>query len=119
MMRKFFFVVAALALTSCSYYSDPSQVEGTIVTPSNFIAGTGIIDSVGVLPRARAPEATAGSGRRRPDPHLYRLYIRMDAGGFQSVDVDNSSFAAGQAIELTNDGRIVHVSGMTLNDLRR
>jgi hypothetical protein len=41
----------------------------------------------------------------------------MDVGGFQTVDIDDASFMAGQAVELTNDGRIVRVSGTTLNDI--
>jgi hypothetical protein len=34
------------------------------------------------------------------------------------VDVDSALFMAGQAVELTNDGRIVLISGTTLNQLR-
>jgi hypothetical protein len=60
------------------------------------------------------PYAASGASKRR-DPHLYRLYLRMDAGGFQSVDVDNGTFFAGEAVELTNDGRVVRVSGTSLN----
>jgi len=41
----------------------------------------------------------------------------MDAGGFQTVDIDEGSFLIGEAIELTNDGRVVRVSGTTLNDI--
>jgi hypothetical protein len=118
-MQVRFLLAALLALNGCSYYEDASRVEGIIVTPGNFIAGSGVIDSVGVLRNARAPQPEPGTGGRVPDPHLYRLYIRMDNGGFQSVDVDNNTFAAGQAVELTNDGRVVHVSGMSLNDFKR
>jgi hypothetical protein len=101
-------VVAALLLAGCSYYSNPSQVEGIIVTPGNFSAGSGLITDVAVVPRAnKAPDAK--------DPNHYRISVRMDNGGMQSVDTDNSSFMTGQAVELTNDGRIVHVSGTTLN----
>jgi hypothetical protein len=31
------------------------------------------------------------------------------------VDVDNGTFMAGEAVELTNDGRVVRVSGTSLN----
>jgi hypothetical protein len=89
----------------CSYVWDESQVEGNIVRPGNFKAGSGVIQSVGVLPGA-------GGGK---DPNLYRLYLLMDRGGFQSVDIDNSRFLAGEAVELTNDGRIVRVTGTALN----
>jgi len=39
----------------------------------------------------------------------------MDAGGFQTVDIDSSRFLASEAVELTNDGRVVRVSATTLN----
>jgi hypothetical protein len=117
-MQVRYLLAALVALAGCSYYEDRSQAEGSIVTPGNFLAGSGVIESVGVLRNARAPQPAPAAGGRAPDPHLYRLYIRMDNGGFQSVDVDNNTFAAGQAVDLTNDGRVVHVSGMSLNDFR-
>ena len=100
--------LAVLLLAGCSSYSNPAQIEGTIVTPGNFFAGSGVITNVAVVPRAnRSPGAQ--------DPNHYRISVRMDNGGFQNIDTDNSTFMAGQAVELTNDGRIVHVSGTTLN----
>ena len=51
------------------------------------------------------------------EPHHYRLQIRMDVGGFQTVDVEDNTFFAGEAVELTNDGRVVRVSGTTLDGL--
>lgn len=90
---------------ACSYVWDESTLEANIVRPGNFKAGSGVIESVGVLPGA-------GSGR---DPNLYRIFLRMDAGGFQAIDIDNSRFLAGEAVELTNDGRVVRVTGTTLN----
>jgi hypothetical protein len=107
-----------LSLAGCSHYEDPSQIEGEIISPGNFKAGSGVIESVGVLPHAArftAHFAPSGASKRR-DPHLYRLYLRMDGAGFQSVDVDNGTFFAGQAVELTNDGRVVRVSGTSLNN---
>jgi hypothetical protein len=38
----------------------------------------------------------------------------MDSGGFQTVDVDNSTFMAGEAVEITPDGRVQHISGTGL-----
>ncbi|HYN11812.1 MAG TPA: hypothetical protein VET51_04105 [Burkholderiales bacterium] len=101
------------SLAGCSYYQDPTQLEGDIISPGNFKAGSGVIASVGVLPNA-AQSAASGASKRR-DPHLYRLYLRMDGGGFQSVDVDNGSFFPGAAVELTNDGRVVRVTGTSLS----
>lgn len=114
--RTVLFLLIALVLGACSYHQDGSQGEGSIVAPSNFRAGTGTISSVGVLPNANK-KAAAGSSDKRPDPNLYRLSLEMDSGGFQQVDVDNSGFMAGQAVELTNDGRVVHISGTSLNQI--
>jgi hypothetical protein len=103
-----FIVLAAVLLAGCSHYSNPAEVEGAIVTPGNFLAGSGVITNVAVVPHANR---TAGA----QDPNHYRISVLMDNGGVQSVDTDNSSFMVGQAVEFTNDGRIVHVSGTTLN----
>ena len=97
-MRSALALSALIALAACSYYKDASWIEGHILSPGNFRAGSGVIQSVGVL---------------RND--AYRLYLHMDIGGFQSVDVDNGTFMAGEAVELTNDGRVVRVSGTSLN----
>jgi hypothetical protein len=107
-------LLLSLLLAGCTVTSDESLLEANIVRPGNFIAGSGTIDSVGVLPGARAPGTGADATGKYPDRNLYRLFIRMDAGGFQSVDIDSSRFLAGEAVELTNDGRVVKVSGTTL-----
>ena len=97
-------LLLSLLLAGCSTAQDPAAHEAGIVRPGNFQAGSGVIASVGVL-------RNAGSGE---NPHLYRLYLNMDAGGFQSVDIDRSHFFAGEVVELTNDGRVVRVSGTSL-----
>lgn len=107
-------LVLALVLAGCAYFQDAGDAEGTIVSPTNFKAGSGVITSVGVLPNATRSKPTPAA-HRRPDPNLYRLSVQMDAGGFQQVDVDNNSFFVGETIELTNDGRVVRVSGTSLN----
>jgi len=109
-VRSLLFV---LLLAACSTYQGGASREGTIVAPGNFRAGSGVISSVAVLPNANKNAATGGSDK--PDRNLYRVALQMDAGGYQTVDVDNAMFMAGQAVELTNDGRIVLVSGTTLN----
>jgi len=103
-----------VAITGCSYFADPGQIEATIVAPGNFKTGSGVITGVGVLPGANQNPKPSSSGRS-PDPNLYRLMLRMDAGGVQSVDVDNNTFAEGEAVELTNDGRVVRVTGTSIN----
>lgn len=98
-------------LAACSTGEGPAYFEGNVVAPGNFIAGSGTIQSVGVLPNARKDA--------KDDHNLYRLYLHMDAGGFQSLDVDNSTFMAGEHIEITNDGRVVRLSGTSLNQGRQ
>lgn len=106
------------AIAGCSTFQGGASSEATIVAPGNFRSGSGVISSVAVLPNAN-PKAASGGGDRKPDPNLYRVALQMDNGGFQTVDIDSAGFMAGQAVELTNDGRIVLVSGTTLNQLRR
>jgi hypothetical protein len=104
-----------LLAAGCTLTSDESLLEANIVRPTNFRAGSGVVASVGVIPNARAPGTGADAKSRYPDRNLYRLYIRMDNGGFQTVDIDSSRFLQGEVVELTNDGRVVRVSGTTLN----
>ena len=110
-------LLASLLLAGCSYVSDPMQLEATIIAPGHFKAGSGVIDAVSVLPNANKDKSVVSGARRAPDPHLYRLSLRMDAGGFQTVDIDDGSFMSGEAVELTNDGRVVRLSGTTLNEM--
>lgn len=110
-------LLLCLLLVGCTYAVDESQLEANIVRPGNFKAGSGVIQSVGVLPGARAPGTGADAKGERPDRNLYRLYLLMDVGGFQTVDIDNSRFLVGEVVELTNDGRVVRVTGTTLNEI--
>ena len=108
-------LLLCLLVAACTYPLGEPLPEANIVRPGSFKAGSGVIESVGVLRGARDPGTGADSEGERPDRNLYRLYLRMDVGGFQTVDIDSSRFLAGEAIELTNDGRVVRVSGTTLN----
>jgi len=118
-MQRSLVALLLLLLASCTYFQDSKQIEANIVRPGNFKAGSGVIESVSVLPHANKNTSAPRDPRRRPDPNLYRLSLRMDAGGFQTVDIDDGTFMQGEAVELTNDGRIVRVSGTTLNDVVR
>jgi hypothetical protein len=107
---NYFSACALIGLVACSTSSDPAQHEASIISPGNFKAGSGEVTQVGVLRNARPNE---GSG----DRNLYRLYLRMDPpAGTQSVDVDRSHFMAGEFVEITNDGRVVRLSGTRLNE---
>jgi hypothetical protein len=105
----------ALLLQACTLALDEGQLEANIVRPGNFIAGSGVIQSVAVVPGAREPGTGADAKGDNPDRNLYRLSLHMDGGGFQMVDIDSSRFLAGEAVELTNDGRVVLVSGTTFH----
>jgi hypothetical protein len=100
--------IAALAFVAaaCSYTRNPSSEEATVVRPGNFFAGTGTIVAISVL---------RNEHQGASDPNLYRISVLMDTKGFQTVDTDSSEFIVGQTVNITNDGRIEHVSGTTLN----
>ena len=98
-----------LLLAACTTYWDPEQEEANIISPGNFRAGSGEIYQVGVLPNANKDKGAK-------DPNLYRLFLRMDTSGQQFVDIDRSTFLAGEFVELTNDGRVLRISGTTFNE---
>jgi hypothetical protein len=101
---------ALFGLVACSTSSDPAQHEAAIIAPGNFKVGSGEITQVGVLRNARPDDGSK-------DRNLYRLYLRMDPpAGTQSVDVDRSHFMAGEFVEITNDGRVVRLSGTRINE---
>jgi len=102
-------------LLGCTYVQDERLLEANIVRPGSFKAGSGVIQSVGVIPNAREPGTGADAKGKHPDRNLYRLFLKMDGGGFQAIDIDSSRFLVGEAVELTNDGRVVKVTGTTLN----
>jgi len=111
MARRFFFMPALLSLilAACTTYWDPEQEEANIISPGNFTAGSGEIYQVGVLPNAnkdKGGDAQTLSDMERRIAGLTPLAAALKA--------DN--FMAGQFVELTNDGRVVRISGTTLND---
>jgi hypothetical protein len=114
-MRISYLLAAVLAagLQACSIHGDPGEQEANIIAPGNFKAGSGVIRNVGVLRNAN--KTGSRSGNRPPDPNLYRLLVQMDATGFQSVDIDAGTFLVDELIEVTNDGRVVRLSGTSLN----
>ena len=97
-------LLAAL-LSACATYDPPSVAEGRALSQAGIRPGLGFIESVGVLPGARADSAAAGGSAS--DRNAYRLFLRMDNGGSQTIDQDNPTFMAGERVEITADGRIV------------
>jgi hypothetical protein len=110
MMRA---AIVALLLTACSFHTDESELEANIIAPGSFKSGSGVIRNVGVLRNAN--KTGSRSGNRPPDPNLYRLLVEMQPTGFQSVDIDAGTFLVDELIEITNDGRVVRLSGTSLN----
>lgn len=115
MQARVLIVIALVAIGACSYFQDAGQAEATIVRPGNFKKGSGVITAVSVLPNANKDKAQPGASGRKPDPNLYHVELQMDGDGFQAVDIDNGTFMVGEAVELTNDGRLVRVSGTSVN----
>lgn len=104
-------LIAVLALSACSYFDTPELAEAT-VHPSPYLRpGYAVVESVGVLPSGRRDPGGAAPG----DPNAYRLFLRMESGGFQTVDVDNPTFMAGQYVEVTRDGRVVRVGSTSID----
>ena len=106
-MRALIGLVLAV-LAGCTSVSNPAQNESQIAAPGNFRAGSGTIQSIAVLPN---------KGTKSGEPHHYRLSIHMDVGGYQTVDVEDNTFFEGEAVQLTNDGRVERVSGTSLEGL--
>jgi hypothetical protein len=97
-------LLAMCVLTGCSLV-DPNYIAAEGHAVSAAAPGTGTIRSIAILPRARAAEsASAGASA---DPHAYRLYVDMDNGRTQTVDVDNAKFMTGQRVQIGPDGRVV------------
>jgi hypothetical protein len=106
------FTAALTALTACSTYNPPSLAEAKVVSQAGVRPGLGFVESVGVLPAAREASSSAGgSNAAASDRNLYRLFLQMDNGGSQTVDVDNPTFGPGERVEVTADGRVIRISG--------
>jgi hypothetical protein len=115
MQARLVVAIALAALGACSYFQDTGQEEATIVRPGNFRKGSGVITAVSVLPNANKDKAQPRASGRTPDPNLYHIELQMDGDGFQAVDIDNGTFMPGEVVELTNDGRLVRVTGTSIN----
>ena len=95
--------------TACESDAAPNLRESRAVSTAGLRPGAGVIVSVGVLPSARPAASSAGGGACAPDPNLYRLLLSMDNGATQTVDVDNPTFFPDERVEVTSDGRVVHL----------
>jgi hypothetical protein len=97
-------LLALCVLGGCSLV-DPNYIAAEGRAISAAAPGTGTIRSIAIRPRARAAEsASAGASA---DPHAYRLYVDMDSGHTQTVDVDSARFMPGQRVQIEPGGRVV------------
>ncbi len=93
-----------LLLSGCSLV-DPNYIAAQGHSLSAAAPGTGFIRSIAILPHARAAQsASAGASA---DPHAYRLFVDMDDGHTQTVDVDSAKFMTGQRVQIEAGGRVV------------
>lgn len=95
--------VVMTVCTACATYNPPSATEGHALSQKGIHPGLGYIESVAVIPHA----GSAAAGASAPNPNAYRLFLRMDNGGSQTVDQDNATFMAGERVEITPKGRVV------------
>ena len=91
-------------LAACTIY-DPASPTRTSSPPGNFKAGSG-----------RSTRWACYAERRTP---FAGFTCAWNATGTQSVDVDKCTFLAGEFVDLTNDGRVVRLSGTSLNQALR
>lgn len=94
-----------LLLGGCASYTPPEGAEGNILSGHPIRPGAGLVQAVGVVPRARiGPSASAGGST---DRNAYRLLLLMENGASQTVDVDNPTFMTGEVVEVRTDGKVV------------
>jgi outer membrane lipoprotein SlyB len=100
---------ALAALAACgSIESTNPPAEARVLAPSGVRPGTGLVESVAPVRSASAGASTGGSAERRV---TYRLYLNMDDGHTQAVDVDSPGFVPKDRVQITRDGRVVRVAG--------
>jgi hypothetical protein len=106
-MKNWIHTCLGLGLLAACSIVDPNYIaaEGTALAPASVLPGTGAIRTVSVVHgRAAAPPASTGSSSDRT---VYRLYVDMDDGHTQTVDVQGPRFMAGQRVEIAGNGRVV------------
>jgi hypothetical protein len=107
-MRNWIHTCLGLALLAACSIVDPNYIaaEGTALSPASVLPGTGAIRSVSVVHGNRVAADSASSGSS-VDRTVYRLYVDMDTGHTQTVDVQGPRFMAGQRVEIASTGRVV------------
>lgn len=108
---------AALAgLAACSSantnasFDATAAAEGRVVAPKSFWTGTGLVESVAAVHAASGTPSASTGGSSQPRT-LYRLYLNMDDGHTQAVDVDSAGFQPKDRVQITPEGRVVRFAG--------
>ena len=107
-------VAGSVALCACSTYhaASPAASAGPVVqTPAGAYAlGTGVIESVALLPAPLLGErASASTGGSIPPHAGYRLSIRMPDGSLQVIDQPSRDFQVGDRVRVMGSGRVVRM----------
>jgi hypothetical protein len=107
-MENWLHTCLGLALLAACSIVDPNYIaaEGTALSPASVLPGTGAIRSVSVVHGSQAAPDSASAGSSA-DRTVYRLYVDMDSGRTQTVDVQGPRFMAGQRVEIASNGRVV------------
>jgi hypothetical protein len=107
-------LAGSVALCACGTYhaASPAASAGPVVqTPAGAYAlGTGVIESVALLPAPLLGErASASTGGSIPPHAGYRLSIRMQDGSLQVIDQPSRDFQVGDRVRVMGSGRVVRM----------
>jgi hypothetical protein len=70
-----------------------------------FRAGSGLLESIGLV--TLPPASAAAGASAAPAPGPYRLTLRMDDGSIQTVIADTRAVLVGDRLQITSDGRLI------------
>jgi len=106
-------LIGSAAVCACTTYdSRPvSSANPVVRTPAGTYAlGTGVVESVSLVPPPLLGErASASAGGSIPPHAAYRLSIRMPDGGLQVIDQESQDFQVGDRVRITGSGRVIRM----------
>ena len=87
----------------------PASTPTALATlkPGSFRAGSGILESIGLVTLPQNSASAGGGTAAAPAPGPYRLTIRMDDGSIQTVIQDTRALLVGDHVQITQDGRLI------------
>jgi hypothetical protein len=106
-------LIGTASICACTTYDSPpvSTASPIVQTPAGVYAlGTGVVESVSLLPPPRLGErASASAGGSIPPHAAYRLGIRMADGRLQVIDQESQDFQVGDRVRITGSGRVIRM----------